>query len=994
MKQGDEKNGFVITRVVNIPEIRVCVYEAHHAQTGANFIHLHCEDSENLFAIAFKTPPWDSTGLPHIIEHSVLAGSHRYPLKDVFNELIKGSLQTFLNAFTYPDKTVYPVASQVKKDFYNLATVYTDLVFNPRLLLPTFWQEAHHLKLNPAAAEGKGESGEWSISGVVYNEMRGAYSSINSLALKILQENLYPRTPYAFDAGGDPRVIPHLTYERFCAYHRAHYNLHNSLFFFYGNIPPAEHLEFLGSIVGNYRSPAPADKIIIPKQRHWRKPRLVRARYPLQKGEKETAMVNVAWLLHDATDIKKGTLLSLLSELLIGSPAAPLRKALLEARLGEDLSPTSGCEREMRQTAFCVGLRGVERDNIDKVEGFILEELAHIVATGFDEELKKGVFHQAEFVGREITRKAYPYGIVLMGTVLQSWLYGGDTVAGLNFPQLLASVRSELVKKPHLFEGLIEEWLLANPHRLTAVLLPDVKLLARKEATLRREVKALVKSLSPSQIEETKKINEAVVSYQHEPNDGEALCSLPLVTLADIPRTIDRITVSDEFELVGKEGDKKGGENAAPLVRVHDIFTNGICYLDIAFPLPLSSLAGEKAALAALPFFARSIVKLGAASLSYDQMAKKIARHTGGITAGVACGRCIGGGDWQRLLIGIKMLPDNIEAAIDILSELILSGRLDENERIEELLWEARNGIAAALIPSGHLFAKMSATAGISELGHWEEIWEGKSQLDYLNGLADDFPAQRATFLETLARFHKLILRRSGVIINISAPDAVLPRLEKALQGLFALLPVGEGASAFSPLGYDSKNIAVAVPAAVCFVAKALSAPTYEHRLAPYLLVLSHLISNDYLYREVRAIGGAYGGFASYDITAGVFSLISYRDPHLTRTMDVFEKTAAALPALLADTDGVQKAIIAAAGKLDKPLDPAGKGRASLFRYLAGLADERRQRFREAILEAQANDLQEAGEFLFANAQGSYGVYASDRRLQKELAAKLGFTFR
>ncbi|MCF8054452.1 MAG: insulinase family protein [Deltaproteobacteria bacterium] len=964
--------GFVIERVVEIPEMRVCAYEARHLTTGAALVHLQCDDSENLFAIAFRTPPTDNTGLPHILEHSVLAGSHRYPLKDVFNELIKGSLQTFLNAFTYPDKTVFPVASNVKKEFFNLARVYSDLVFNPRLLPQTFWQEAHHYRFN--------EQGGLDISGVVYNEMKGAYSSVNSLAFKALQENLYPDTLYRFDSGGDPQEIPQLTFENFCNYHRQYYTPNNCLFFTYGNIPLNEQLEFVGSILQEFKTPpSPATMVEIPLQPQWREPRSVTAYYPLDG--KEMAQVDVAWLLHDATDKKNGTLLSLLAALLIGSAASPLRKALLESRLGEDLTPTSGMEQELRQGFFCVGLRGVKRENIDKVEGLILETLSRIAQTGFADDLVEGVFHQTEFIGREITRKTYPYGIVLMSRILQSWLYGGDALAGLNFPQLIATAKGQLAEEPRLFPELITKWFLQNPHRLTVRMLPSATMLADKEAAYRREMELLQETISHEQEAAIRAMSTQLDAYQNEKNSSLALASLPMLDVADIPHEVEKIPVKTELL-----GNNTAG---AILLRQHNLFTNGVCYLQVAFDL--SAITHEQ--VFACPLFAKSIVKLGAANNGYEAMAKRVSRFTGGIAANLHCGLTVHGKLWRRLVVGGKFLAGDVVPALAILTELILEGRLDEEKRIEELLLEAKNGLAMSLIPSGHLFAKTSALAGISEYGALEEIWGGKSQLDFLQKIAGSSATGMDELITSIASLRQAILQQNAAIINITADDARIQRqIAEGIEATLKRLPRGITEDNLR-LQCAPRNIAVAVPADVCFVAKAFKAPSYTHPLAPFLSVLAQLLSNSYLYQEVRAIGGAYGGFASYDAGGGSFSLVSYRDPHLLRTMDVFEKAPQAFASLVQDKTEVKKAIVATAGRMEKPLDPSGRGFLSLLRYFNGLDEEMRQTFREALLSARPEDIKTASDYLFSQNQYSYGVYGSEKRLQTELADK-GFTLR
>ena len=404
---GDELHGFKVLRVEAFPEIRVTAYEIEHKKTGAKALHLHSLDRENLYAIGFRTPPADSTGLPHILEHSVLAGSEKYPLKDVFKELMRSTLQTFINAFTYPDKTIYPVASQIKADFFNLARVYTDLVLHPRMLKETFLQEGHHLEFSvPDDLES-----DLIISGIVYNEMKGAYSSPDSLIYKAIQENLYPDSVYAFDSGGDPDVIPTLTYEQFREFHRSYYSPTNARFFIYGDITTSEHLAFLSEMLAGF------DRVeidsSIKSQKRLTASRTIQGTYPIGKDEPldHKTMVNIAWMMSDNTDYETSLILEIIAALLVGSAASPLRKALIDSGLGEDLSPISGIEADLKQLMFCVGLRNTQSSDVQNIEQLIFDTMRIIVANGFDKELVEGVLHQIEFHGKEIVRGSYPYGI-------------------------------------------------------------------------------------------------------------------------------------------------------------------------------------------------------------------------------------------------------------------------------------------------------------------------------------------------------------------------------------------------------------------------------------------------------------------------------------------------------------------------------------------------------------------------------------------------------
>ncbi|MDO9558865.1 MAG: insulinase family protein, partial [Syntrophales bacterium] len=597
----ERRHGFIVRRVEQITEIRVTAYEMEHERTGARVLHLHCDDRENLYAIGFRTPPPDSTGLPHILEHSVLAGSESYPVKDAFNELLKGTLQTFINAFTYPDKTIYPVASQVRADYYNLARVYTDLVLNPRLLSHTFAQEGHHFEL----ADPEDPNSDLIVSGIVYNEMKGAYSSPDSLMYKALQENLYPDTPYACDSGGSPEVIPSLTYEQFKAFHRTYYSPSNAYWFLYGDIPTRDHLVFLEEILAGFERVHVASKI--PSQPRWDAPTAVRGYYPVGKAEslQKKTTVNLGWMLSENTDHDTALLLQITAGALVGSAAGPLRKALIDSGLGEDLSPVTGLERDLKQIAFAVGLRGTDPQKAQKIEKLILDTLQHVADDGFDRELIEGTLHQVEFHGKEIQRGTFPYGITLMGRVFHTWLYDGDPLAGLNFPRLIEAVRRRWVENPALFEDVVRKWFLDNPHRLLSVMEPSPGYLDEQEASFKNRMSGIKATLPADAVEKIRQAAEALKSFQAQADGPETLACLPRLNVRDLERTVE--TIPTERLSIG----------GVPALD-HELFTNGIVYLDLAFDI--SDIPEELQPC--LPLLGKFMTNMGAAGLDYEQMAK------------------------------------------------------------------------------------------------------------------------------------------------------------------------------------------------------------------------------------------------------------------------------------------------------------------------------------------------------------------------------------
>lgn len=962
---GERYLDFEVIRVACLPDIRQTAYEILHLPTGARILHLHNDDPENLYAICFRTPPTDSTGLPHILEHSVLAGSERYPLKDVFNELHRGSLQTFINAFTYPDKTIYPVASQIRKDFFNLARVYSDLVLRPRLLRETFLQEGHHFEFSVP----DDINSDLVLSGIVYNEMKGAYSSPDSLMFKAIQENLYPETVYRHDSGGAPDAIPTLTYEQFRAFHRAYYSPSNARFFLYGDISTRDYLVFLQEMLEGF-DPVTVESSIASQER-WAAPRSIHGLYPIGPDEdtKAKTAVNMAWMLADNLDYETVILLEIVSWALVGSAAGPLRKALLDSGLGEDLSPVTGLEKDLKQLAFAVGLRGTEDDRAAAIESLILETLAHLAETGFERDLIEGALHQVEFHGKEIHRGVYPYGITLMGRVFHTWLYDGDPLAGLNFPAIIDDIRRRWEQEPTLFQHVLRQWFLDNPHRLLSVMEPSTTYQEAQEATSRESLRVIAAGLTESEREAIAAEALTLKRFQTEPDPPEAAKLLPAIGIEDLSAEVDVIPVKE----VTRDG---------VVVLSHDLFTNDIAYLHLAFDI--SHIPDELQPY--LPLLCNMMTGLGAGALSYDALSKQIALKTGGLGAQLASGYHVGGQEtWQKMIIHIRMLYRNIPDAMGILSDILFNGKLSEKARMKDLVFEARNDLQAAVVPSGHIFAKRTAAAALSLPAYREEQWHGRGQLKFVNALAEAWEARREVFTDKIADLKTRIIRKDKLIMNLTADEAGLRILGGAMEPILTALSSTRFAVCNTPIRSLSSRTGVVIPAQVSYVAEAFPAPTYGSDLAAPLFVLSRLLSNGYLYKKIRVEGGAYGGMCQYDPAGGLFSFLSYRDPHLERTLAVYEEALRFAEEQAIPVEEIQKAVIGSIGALDRPMDPVSRGFTSMIRYFSGLTDQERKKFRLDILSMGDKALTEGALLYLAGVQdkAAIAVYAEGEKMNK-----------
>ncbi len=965
LQAGAVLHGFKILRVEMMPGVRITAYEIEHEKTGANILHLHSFDRENLYAIGFRTPPADSTGLPHILEHSVLAGSKRYPLKDVFKELMRSTLQTFINAFTYPDKTVYPVASQIKEDFFNLARVYTDLVLHPRLLKETFLQEGHHLEFNIPDDLKSGLT----VSGIVYNEMKGAYSSPDSLMYKAIQENLYPDSVYAYDSGGDPEVIPVLTYEQFREFHQTYYSPSNARFFIYGDIPTAEHLAFLAEMLEGFHRVKVNSSI--KSQQPLAEPRIIRSTYPVQKNEPcaRKTSVNVAWMLSENTDYENSLILEIISGLLVGSPASPLRKALIDSGLGEDLTPASGIECDLKQLSFAVGLRNTDSGEAANIEKLLLTTLEDIVAKGYDNELIEGILHQIEFHGKEIVRGAYPYGIALMGNVFQTWLYDGDPLVSLDFPVIIERIRKLWTDDPQLFQKMTKTWLVDNRHRILAIMEPDPAFSEKREKAYREKMNKLQESFTPDQLAEINKQAKELKKFQSEPDSPETAAAIPKLKISAIPAKVETVP-TQEVTI----------ENIKTLE--HDIFTNGIAYFDFIFDI--SHVPEELQQY--LPLLGKIISGMGAAGLSYDEMAKRIALKMGGFGYDISSGLTVDAGAyWQKMIISGSALYRNLPDALEIMSDIIGAGDLEDKARMRDLITERKNNLQSAIVPSGHIFARRAAGAALTLPAYRDEQWNGRTQLRFVQNVVRDFSSLREELVEKFAELKAILFNRDNLMINVTAEKDGLKLFENSVAGLINKLPEKTSKQKQSLPLLPQAQAGIAVPSQVSYVARVLAAPAYADPASAMLMVAARELSNGYLYKYIRVQGGAYGGMSSYDPTLGLFSFLSYRDPHLAETLKIFEDAETFFSQNEISADDMEKAIISTIGMLDRPMDPQGRGHVAMMRSIAGISDETRQQFRNEILSATPQKLKNTLSEFFSRSSKSAAtaVYSSQEKIDE-----------
>ena len=932
---GDVVHGFRVESVTELPDIKALAYQAVHERTGAEVLHVHCHDEENMFSIGFRTPPRDSTGVAHILEHCVLAGSRRYPVTDAFNELGKRSLSTFLNAMTWPDRTVYPTCSAVRADYFNLAAVYTDLVLNPLIAERTFRQEGHHLTL----ADLDDAASDLRLTGVVYNEMKGAYSSPEQVVYRAMQQDLLPEGPYGVDSGGDPDRIPDLTYADFVAFHRRFYAPSNARIMLYGDVSLSDNLAFLEQVL------APFDRVsvdsAIPDEPLWSAPRSVELVYPVGSADSVDGktFVTVGWRVNEATDPVATLLLDVLGSALVATAAGPLRRALIDSGLGKDIFPPGAYDADLRYAMFHVGLRGTEPDHAERVERLVLETLGRLVEEGIPSELLEAAFHQVEFAGREIVP---PFPIMLLIRANPTWYFGADPKAGLSFGALVEEARARWAREPRLFEGLVRHWLLDNPHRLRLTVRPSTSLAAEEEARFEAAMAARKASMSEADVRRVIDEARALREAQERGDPPEALATLPMLAPGDVPRRV-RTVPSHRADAAGVA------------VYEHEVFSNGVGYVGLAFDT--RDLGDEWAPW--LPLLARATTGMGAAGLTYEQMATRIAARTGGIHAAPAAGSHVRSGErFEQLLVDGKALARHAPELFAVLGDLLTAPDPSDAKRLRDLVLEGASRLTSQLVPAGHMFAYLRAAAALDVPAWRREQWNGATQVRFMNELAASGAVDEA--MDRVRRLQELLFTRARLTVSLAGDAEVLAALREHVAPFVQALPAGEPpAPADAGAPGVGRASGVVIPAQVNYVGQVLRVPTIVHPAAPALALLSEVLSNDYLYQKLRVQGGAYGGFCSYAHDNGLLPMLSYRDPHLTETLDVY---AGAVDFLRGDgltEDTVAASRLGAIGSFDAVLSPAQQlGAARSWRFF-GVTDEDRLHFRDGLLSMTAAEIRE-----------------------------------
>lgn len=961
---GHKAHGFVITEVTELKELNLTLVQLRHENTGARMVHLDTADSNNLFAVTFRTPPADSTGVAHILEHTVLCGSKRFPVRDPFFSMLKRSLNTFMNALTSSDWTSYPFASLNQKDFYNLLDIYLDAAFFPMLRERDFRQEGHRLEF----ATPEDSTSDLTFKGVVFNEMKGAMASPSSLLARRLSKALYPTTCYHHNSGGEPSDIPDLSWQQLRDFHARYYHPSNAWFFTYGDMALEKHLAVIEEKALRHFQAAPLDSEVAPEIRK-SEPWQVEEEYALAPGEplENKSMVQVAWLTCDITDSFERLALGLLSSLLMGNPAAPLYKALLDSKLGQNLSPACGYHDESRTTCFAAGLQGTDPDKVEAIEKLILDTLEAIACEGFTEERIEATIHRLEFSYREVSGDHYPYPLNLLMRMLGPWLHGEDPVSPLLLDANLKRLREELAKGP-FFSHLIRTRLLENPHRVTLLLKPNHGLEAKMEQEMAQRLEKIATGLKE---EDRTRIVEQSLELLQAQEEQEDLSCLPTLGREDIPAQEKSVL----FDFT-RERDQK--------VQWFEQPTNGIGYF--MAHLPLGSISEEL--LPYVPLFCSLLTQVGSAGQSYLDIARRIEAGTGGISLGTEIlEHPEQAGRFQALVtLKGKALVRNQDKLFGLLVDLVTAPDFSDLARLHTVINQVKTSLENSIPGSGHSYASRSAASGLTASAALRESWTGISQFRLVRALAAR-PAQDLTdFADKLKQIAVHLFDREQLSLAIVAEASSFAGIRQAMVPFLDALPQPKALSnktpEFAPAP-ERKGLSTSVP--VNYVARVFSTVPYTHPDTATLTVLAKLLRAGFLHREIREKGGAYGGLAGYDPEAGLFSLLSYRDPQLSRTLRVYDEALDWARNGSFTDEEIAEAILAVFADLDRPLSPNGLGYREFANTRQGMTLAMRQQMRKRVLACDRKALASAAErYLYQNRDASaVAVVAGEEALTK-----------
>ena len=924
-------HGFAVDRSRYVPELHSQAYEMHHIQSGARLLYIQNDDDNKVFSISFRTTPSDSTGVPHICEHSTLCGSRKFPLKEPFVELVKGSLNTFLNAMTFPDKTMYPVASRNAADFKNLMDVYLDAVFFPNMLKDkqVLMQEGWHYHLDSA-------DGELTYRGVVYNEMKGVFSSPDSQLERHVMDNLFPDTTYGVESGGNPDDIPNLTQEAFAAFHAKYYHPSNSYIFLYGNMDIDQTLDFMDS---EYLSKCHVQAVdsAIGRQKC---PGSQVKTYPygIATGEKteHKTLHSLTYVIDDALDPTVALAFKVLTYVLLQSPAAPLKKALVDAGLGKDIS--GDFQDGILQPLWGISVNGSDPDKQAEIMPIVRRVLSQMVKDGLDNTLLTGALNRTEFTLREADFVGRPKGLIYGIRCMDTWLYDLDPLASLSYEKSLAVLRRGIDEG--YFEKLIQKYILDNPYYALVSLVPEAGLTEKHDKALAEKLAAYKASLSPAEIDAIVKASQDLQKRQATPDSPEALETIPTLTRDDLEKKADAIAMEKE------------DIDGVTVCHVPDE-TNGITYINAYFDL--HGLTREEISYAYL--LSDLIGDMDTTVHSYGDIASLIDLYTGGIDYTVsAFSNRTDNKDYMPVFrFKAKGLTQNVEKLVALLQEISLQTVFTNKDRLTELVEETKAGWDMDAFRRGHTIVMHRVLSYVSPVEAFCDAGE-LSYYDFITETARHVRTDAEDIAAKLSAVMKKIFSRAALTLEVTASDEDWQKAKEAVQSWLTALPQGEKPQGLCDFALEQKNEGIMTSGTVQYVAKGGNFRGHGYDYTGSLMVLDTILQYGYLWTKIRVQGGAYGAFTRfYDNGDMVFC--SYRDPNLRSSVEAYDALADYLQSFDVSDREMTKYVIGTLSRIDIPLTPSLRGEKAMTRYFTGTTQAIAQQRRDQLLATTAADI-------------------------------------
>ena len=914
-----------------------------HKKSGARIAILSNNDDNKVFYIGFRTPPEDETGVPHIIEHTTLCGSKKFPVKDPFIELAKGSLNTFLNAMTYPDKTVYPVASCNDQDFKNLMDVYLDAVFNPNITKyeEIFKQEGWHYELT-------GKDDELKINGVVYNEMKGAYSSPDEVLSSQIYRSLFPDNTYSKDSGGNPEYIPKLTYEAYLDFYHKYYHPSNSYIYLYGDMDVVERLEWLDK---EYLSLYDYKKVNseINKQPAFDEIKNVEAQYSITMDDSQENKTYLSYnrVVGDTLDEMLYQAFDVLDYALVSSPGAPVKQALIDAGIGDDVY--GSYDAGILQPVFSFVAKNANASQADEFESIIENTLKEVVKTGINKEALLAGINSSEFKFREADFGQFPKGLLFGLNCLDSWLFD-DMKPFIHLECLGTFAKLRKAVDTDYFEKLIQEYLLDNTHGSSVTVKPKRGLGNEREEALAKELSDYKASLSDEEIKKLIEDTEHLKKYQEEPSSDEDLRKLPMLTRADMKKNAMAFS-NIEDELLDVK-----------VVR-HDIESNGIDYISFLFD------AGDfaQSELGYLGFFTNALGLVSTEKYSYTDLANATNIYTGGISTGTASHPDIK--DRNNFVfkfeVKLKVLEKNLDKALELMEQMLLSSDFTDTKRLGELVAQIKARLQANLSSSGHLVAAMRSMSSFSRYALYQDELKGIAFYRSICHIEKELSESPKSVSDKLAAIAKKLFARNRMLISFTGNNEAYgnakPSLEKVIAGFDKMSAIGNQAE----VHFNTAKEAFIDASQIQYVAKTGDFICEGYEYTGALRLLRIILSYDYLWINVRVKGGAYGCMNTF-LRSGESYFVSYRDPNLSDTLDVYDRIPEYIKSFSPDERDMTKYIIGTFSALDTPMNPEAKGSRSLSAYLEGITYEQIQKERNEILNAQPEDIRRLADLVEA----------------------------